>query len=443
MTTSHETVTSSETAVSSAADVSSETAGPSTMSWPFRIARWSWLVALATTVTLTLMTVRDVWREASSVGVRPAYFRAEGQYRLSWHQAASLRDIGLSPDWHAALVTVRFVLVIATSVAVSTLIWRRARKWAPMFLSWFLLSIVVLTVFNDDVSEESVPEWMGLGILLLFVGAFISMIGLLLVFPDDRSAGWVVGLLAAALVLPLYAGLTDNDAIGDVLWVYGMLFGLAMMLIGLILQVVRALRSRDRTGRDLLALTVVMFAVFLTLGFGSDSWSGIDGSRRGLGTLAWRLGFETAFMVVPLAYGLAVLLILVRRGHWDMDVQLKGSLGYAGLTTVLVLLYFGIVALVQAVVNDVSGAEGNTFALMVSTAVIATVILPARSRLQRLVDRVFDRRRQDADRLVESFGQRLVRDSRPQDAAAELLTAVDDVLRPDHADLWLVPEVRS
>ncbi|MGI9624925.1 MAG: hypothetical protein ACR2PK_19010 [Acidimicrobiales bacterium] len=419
------------------------TTSSSKMTRRFKIARWAWLVAMATAVTLMLMTVADVWREGSSVGGRPEYFRAEGQYRLSWHQASSLRDIGLSPDWHAALVTVRFVLVIATSVAISTLLWRRARTWAPMFLAWFLLSIVILTAFSDDVSEESVPDWMGLGVLLLFVGGLISMVGLLLVFPDDRSAGWVVVLLAAAAALPLYAGLTNNETIGDFMWVYGMFVALAMMFIGLVIQVTRVVKSRDRTGRDLLTLTVLMFAVFVTLSIGSDGWSGIDGSRRGLWSLAWRLGFETAYMLVPLAYGLAVLVILVRRGHWDMDVQLKGSLGYAGLTTVLVLLYFGTVAVVQAVVNDVSGAEGNTFALMVSTAAIAAAILPARSRLQRLVDRVFDRQSQDADRLVENFGQRLVRDSRPQEAASELLATVDDALRPEHADLWLVPEVRS
>ena len=67
--------------------------------------------------------------------------------------------------------------------------------------------------------------------------------------------------------------------------------------------------------------------------------------------------------------------ILVRRGHWDMDVELKGSVGYAGLSTLLVLGYFGLVAGSQAIITDVSGTTGSTFALMVSTGILAAGLM--------------------------------------------------------------------
>jgi cellobiose-specific phosphotransferase system component IIC len=240
-------------------------------------------------------------------------------------------------------------------------------------------------------------------------------------------------------MVPLYATVTDNDAIDNWMWNNFLYVVGVMFLGGLAMQVVRIIRSRDRNARDLLLLTVGMLVALFTLGWFGDSWSGIHARPVGLGVLAWRLGYESLFMAVPLIYGLAVMWILVRRGHWNMDVQLKGSVGYAGLTTFLVLSYFGIVAVVQAVVNDVSGAAGNTFAIMVSTAVIAVAFLPARSGLQRLVDRIFDRRRRDAEIMVQAFETSVVRDSRPDEVAGALLSTVDEVFRPEHTELWLTP----
>ena len=334
------------------------------------------------------------------------------------------------------------VATAATTVTVSTLLWRRARTWAPLFLAWFLLTSLMLTAFVGDMSE-GLPGWFDLALGVLYIGGAISFMGLLLVFPDDGSARWMVALLVALAVVPAYASLTDNDAIGDWLWNNGMYVGATVLVVGLGLQVSRIARSRDRSARDLLMLTVPTIILIVTLGFSTDYWAGIDGPRSGLASLAHRVGFETLFMAVPLTYGLVVLLILVRRGHWDMDVQLKGSVGYAALTTLLVMGYFGLVALVQAIVNDVSGTEGDTFALMVSTALIAAAILPLRSRLQRFVDRLFDRRRRDIDRLVDTFETSVVRETHPDDVANSLLNAVEDVFRPEQADVWLLPEVPS
>ncbi|MGI9606100.1 MAG: hypothetical protein ACR2P0_08180 [Acidimicrobiales bacterium] len=410
-----------------------------------RWARRTWVVAAAVMFFVAFASLGHAWTEGRTVGGLPDCFGCDGQYRLSPGQAASLQDIGLSPDWHAAFISIRLVLVVATALTVSALLWRRARTWAPFFLAWFLLTSLLVTAFSGDVADR-VPGWLGLPLFILFASAIFSFFGLLLVFPDYRSARWVGGLCLAVVALFFFTIVTDN--VGW-LWDYAVYVGAALAVVGLGLQVTRIARSRDRTARDLLLLTVAMMIVFMTLMFSTDSEylsenvMGIGGSRTGLGSLAWRIGFETLTMAVPLTYGLAVLWILVRRGHWDMDVQLKSSVGYAALTTLLVMGYFSVVAVVQAIVNNVSGAEGDTFALMVSTALIAAAILPLRSRLQRLVDRLFDRRRNDVDRLVETFETSVVRDARPDDVAGALLTAVDDVFHPEHSELWLFPETRA
>jgi hypothetical protein len=410
------------------------------MTWGIRVARWLWPVAAAAVVVLVIRRVGVVWDEGRSIGSAPEYFNASGQYRLSWSEARALNDIGLSPTWHAALIVTRLVLIATTALAIGFLLWRRATTWAPLFLSWFLLNGMLITAFTDDTTEGALPPWLGIPVLILFGGGIISIVGLLLVFPDDRSARWVVAVLLGCAAVPMYAAITDNDAIGDWLWQNGFIVAFVAIGIGLVMQSVRVARSRDRTARDLLALTILMMGAFIPMSIGSDGWSGIESSRDGLGTLIWRIAFESLYMAIPIVYGLAVLWILVRRGHWDMDVELKGSVGYAGLSTLLVIGYFGLVAGVQVVINDVSGTTASTFALMLSTGIVAAVFLPLRSRLQSLVDRLFDRRRRDAETLVRAFEADGVRATRPEEVADALVGAVDRVFRPEHAELWTVRE---
>ena len=130
-----------------------------------RYTRWAWVVAVCAAVGLVVRRFADIWSEASSVGPAPEYFNATGQYSLSRSQAVALTDIGLSPDWHAAFVTIRLGLVALTVVAISTLLWRRSRTWAPLFLAWFLLVGLLLTAVSEDNTGGELPPLLGIPVL--------------------------------------------------------------------------------------------------------------------------------------------------------------------------------------------------------------------------------------------------------------------------------------
>jgi hypothetical protein len=116
---------------------------------------------------------------------------------------------------------------------------------------------------------------------------------------------------------------------------------------------------------------------------------------------------------------------IVRHRLYDIDRLISRTLAYATV---------GLVTLATRVL-PYSSALG----VAASTLVAVALFNPLRRRVQRLVDRRFNRARYDAEATVSAFAQRVRDDVNLEVVSSEFVRAVQSSVEPSHVSLWLRP----
>jgi hypothetical protein len=151
----------------------------------------------------------------------------------------------------------------------------------------------------------------------------------------------------------------------------------------------------------------------------------INGS---LGTLLWNFLVCTPVAGVPLACAVAVL----KYRLYEIDRIISRTLAYAIITGLLAGIYAGLVLLATQVFR-----VHTPVAVAASTLAAAALFSPVRRRVQRAVDRRFNRARYDADQTVAAFAARL-KDAVDQDSVRDdLAGVVHQALEPAHVSVWI------
>ena len=140
------------------------------------------------------------------------------------------------------------------------------------------------------------------------------------------------------------------------------------------------------------------------------------------------LGVSAA--VLPLSTGAAIL----RYRLYDLDRIISRTVAY-GLLTVLL---GGGYAVVVLGLGQLLGRD-SSLVVAASTLAVAGLFQPARRRIQRVVDRRFNRRRHDAGLTIAAFGARLRDQVDLTSLTGELMAVVDQTMQPSRSSLWLRP----
>jgi len=161
---------------------------------------------------------------------------------------------------------------------------------------------------------------------------------------------------------------------------------------------------------------------------------GID--IQALADFGW-LGGIMSLSLIPIAIGVAIL----RYRLYQIDRIISRSLSWAVMSAVLIAVSAAVVVSLQNVLQPVT--HENTLAVAASTLVAAALFQPLRRRVQRGVDRRFDRARYDGQRVADSFAASLRSDVDLVSLRASLAAAADDAVRPAGSGVWLSSRGRS
>jgi hypothetical protein len=137
-----------------------------------------------------------------------------------------------------------------------------------------------------------------------------------------------------------------------------------------------------------------------------------------------------AIFALPASMAVAIL----KYRLYDIDRIISRTVAYAIVTGLLVGVYAGLVLLA----TEVFSLHGPV-AVAAATLAAAALFSPLRRRVQRVVDRRFNRAKYDADRTVAAFADRL-KDTVDLDAVRDDLSGVvQSTLEPAHVWVWTSP----
>jgi hypothetical protein len=323
-------------------------------------------------------------------------------------------------------------------------------------IGWILLGSGLgagLTKFTIEYAEYALVTKPGippLGVAAAWVSDWVWTTGALpllsfglLLFPDGhlpsrrwRPLVWVAGATMAMFTLgsavhsePLFNHPTIANPVGiqatRLLQVLASLSQVCLLVVVVgsaasILVRFRRARGLERQQLKWLAYAVVVATVALLLA--SRQWAG------------WAVAQVLAGLAVgfiPVAIGVAIL----RYRLFDIDRLISRTLVYGLLTALLAGVYVTGVFVVGRLLDPATG--DSALAVAASTLAVAALFQPLRHRVQRLVDRRFNRSRYDAARTVEAFSGRLRDEIDLDSLSAELLAVVDQTMQPAQASLWL------
>jgi hypothetical protein len=356
------------------------------------------------------------------------------------------------------------IVIVMMSLAPVGIVMARRQPGNP--LGWMFLALAALSTLGVSAGAYAVLSYrlghhLPLGVAAVFLALYwcpviVAFPLVILLFPDGRlpsprwrpvlwgylaaGACWPVSIYAAAIgavaagnlrILPGGDLQAVDDPAGSSAWLGSVeaviLPVLAVFWLVFVARQVLSWRRADGERRQQLkwlmsGATVCMAATTLISVGGTLDTSASPAVRAVVG------GATIGIAALPVSVGVAIL----KYRLYDIDRIISRTLAYAIVTGLLVGVYAGLVLLTTQVVRIHS-----TVAVAASTLVAAALFNPVRQRVQKAVNRRFNRARYNADQTVAAFAARL-KDAVDLDAVRnDLAGVVHQALEPAHVSMWI------
>jgi hypothetical protein len=330
-------------------------------------------------------------------------------------------------------------------------------------IGWLLLGSGVCFALDSDASSYELADyllrhgrlpfgWVAVLVQPAWAPAIALLAAAILLFPDGRlpsrlwrwpmrlylavAALWVGGAFAisAAAVaghhIRINAGgdlaIIDHPTGAAVLWgmAQDLFFTLlSVLLVACVIQQAVSYRRASGEQRQQLKWLASGIAVCGVCGLASIALS----NRSGI----WQVISDIAVIGIA-ALPASMAIAILRYRLYEIDRIISRTLAYTVVTGLLAGLYAGLVLLATHVLSF-----SSPVAVAASTLAAAALFSPLRRRVQRAVDRRFNRARYDADQTVTAFAASL-KDAVDLDSIRDdLARTVHQALEPAHISVWI------
>jgi len=295
--------------------------------------------------------------------------------------------------------------------------------------SWLLIVFPVLLIFLlFPTGSPPSPRWHW--VIYLAVGMFILFWGLVVfgdrVGPSSEEFGWTIsnpiGFIPTA-IREIFLGAA---------WLAALLVLTLLCVSSLFVRYRRAGTVERQQIKWLLfacGLFAIIYVPMIILG----------GNVEALPPWLAGILFLLIIVSIPIAIGIAIL----RHRVFDIDVIIRRTVTYALVTASLVIVFFGIVIVLQQIFARLTVSGGNELVTVISTLAIAALFVPLRNRIQSWIDRRFNRKKYDVQKVMEQFGQTVRDETDLERLTGELVNVIQETMQPKSVSLWLKREEKS
>jgi hypothetical protein len=343
----------------------------------------------------------------------------------------ALQQLGLSVANFAVLnlVLISATMVVCLLVGV-VLFWRKSDDWMALLGGFFLVPFGMLYVTDALQAIHSNRQVLAIVLNVLGNGMLFLLSSL---FPNGRFVPgftrWLVlGWILWGMVFLTLHDLPSMYLVDRLVWL-----GLVICLIGA--QFYRYRRVSSSIEKQQTKWVVFVGAVTALALVGVTVPGLLIPALNQPGSLYQVLIgpiYPLGVLFIALSVGMAIL----RSRLWDIDIIINRTLVYGTLTTILAVIYIGLVLSLQVLLHGIV-SQDNSVAIVISTLVIAALFQPLRRRIQRIIDRRFYRSKYDSTKVVAAFSATLRQEVDLDTLRMRLLGVVQETMQPSHVSLWL------
>jgi len=350
------------------------------------------------------------------------------------------------------------LMIAIPSAAIGVLVARRQPRNPS---GWLLLGIAVAILLSTGAGVYSLLVYrlgrdlplgpLGLVLYQLWSPALALFLLVILLFPDGRlpsprwrPAAWAYCLLCGSYLALLigvavdaisghqirvddaYGGLTVVDypvgrfaATQNVILLLILAFGLCFVGRQLL-----SLRNSSGDRRQQLKwLTFGSVICVISAGLSIPGQAAPSGLWAALNNV-----LSLGFIALPASIGVGIL----RYRLYEIDRLISRTLAYAIVTGLVVGVYAALVTMVHSVIS-----YRSPLAVAVATLAAVAAFNPLRRRVQKTVDRRFNRTRYDAEVTIAAFAARMQDVADLDEVRSDLAAVAYRALEPAHISVWV------